>query len=143
MPSCSLAKGKKLLLGKKEKEVLLEESWWGEVQRGRRSVAETRQLQSSLRRRRSLLLFLHPVGIAAVPGLAGHHAASSGISSHRPQPPSLPFFGSVPPPPAFPSRVPPAEETAEPQHVDSTDFKPSETEGICPSLHSPHLSRAW
>lgn len=34
MPSHSLAKGKKLLLGKEEKEVLVEENWWGQYKDG-------------------------------------------------------------------------------------------------------------
>lgn len=83
--------------------------------------------QSSLQRRRSLLLFLHPVGIPAVPGPGRTPCNQQQDLLHPPTPVPSPSLVLVPPPLAFLSRVPPTEETAESQHADSTDFKPSET----------------
>lgn len=57
----------KLLLGKEEKEVLVEENWWGQYKDGGGVWQTPPPLPQSSLRRRSLLLFLHPVGIPAVP----------------------------------------------------------------------------
>lgn len=95
MPSRSLAKSKMLLLGKEEKEVLVEESWWGAVQRGRRSIAETPTHtpgpRALCRGGDHCCSFSTQWASRLCPDLAGHHATSSRISS-TPQPQSLPLL---------------------------------------------------
>lgn len=142
MSSRSLAKGKKLLLGKKEKEVLLEESWWGGSTK-REEECSRDPPAPELSAEEEITVALSPP--SGHPGCArpGRTPCSQQRDLLSPPPAPVPSPSSVlvPPPPAFPSRVPPTEETAEPQHVDGTDFKPWR-QGICPSRHSPHLSRA-
>lgn len=126
----SLAKGKKLLLGKEEKEVLVEENLVGAVQRRRRSVADTpTPCPRALCRGRSLAL--SPPGGASrlCPDLAGHPATGSGISS-TPSPSPFPCLVRVPLPLAFPSRVSSSRGSRTAQHADSTDSKPSELRGF-------------
>ena len=104
MPSRSLAKGKKLLLGKEEKEVLVEESWWGAVQRGR-SIAETppQHPAPELSAEEEITVALSPP--SGHPGCAPTWQDTVQPAAGSPPPPSpspFPFLGSCASTPCVP-----------------------------------------
>lgn len=143
MPSRSLAKGKKLLLGGEEKKEVPSggENWWGQYTKTEEECSRHPHPPAPELSAEEDHCCSFSTGWASrlCPDLAGHPATGSGISP-TPSPSPFPLSGSC----ASTSCSPLGflqQGTAQPQHADSTDSKPSETEGICSSLHSPHLSR--